>query len=34
MPLATMPHDIVKEAISVYATKVIPLVREKIEAED
>lgn len=34
MPLATMPHDIVKEAISVYATKVIPLVREKIKAED
>ena len=34
MPLATMPHDIVQEAISVYATKVIPLVREKIEAED
>jgi probable LLM family oxidoreductase len=33
MPLATMPHNIVKEAISVYATKVIPLVREKIEAE-
>jgi len=32
MPLATMPHDIVKEAISVYATKVIPLVKEKIEA--
>ncbi|MGB4575348.1 MAG: LLM class flavin-dependent oxidoreductase, partial [Paludibacter sp.] len=34
MPLATMPHDIVKEAFNVYATKVIPLVREKIEAED
>ena len=34
MPLATMPHDIVKEAIRVYATKVIPLVREKIEAKD
>lgn len=32
MPLATMPHDIVKEAIGVYATKVIPLVKEKIEA--
>jgi probable LLM family oxidoreductase len=34
MPLATMPHDIVKEAIGVYASKVIPLVKEKIEAED
>ncbi|MGX1024286.1 LLM class flavin-dependent oxidoreductase [Psychroflexus sp. MBR-150] len=33
MPLATMPHDIVKKAISVYATKVIPLVKAKIETE-
>jgi probable LLM family oxidoreductase len=33
MPLATMPHQIVKEAIRVYSTKVIPLVRQKIEAE-
>lgn len=27
MPIATMPHEIVKEAIQVYATEVIPLVK-------
>jgi probable LLM family oxidoreductase len=34
MPLGTMPHHIVKEAIRVYATQVVPLVREAIEKEN
>lgn len=33
MPISTMPHDIVQKAMHVYAEEVIPLVREKIEAE-